>query len=117
MKREIREVLDNLRRDGIIGMAVVDKEGEIIASKLPGQVHEETFGIMSATVIGASSSANSELDRGSIEIAILHSDEGKIVLANTKVELILGLVTEESFDVQSMFDDIHDAVERLNVLF
>lgn len=113
----MKEVLDNLRRDGIIGMAIVDKEGEIITSKLPSQVHEETFGIMSATVIGASSSANSELGRGSVETAVLHSSLGKIVLANTDVGLILCLVTNESFDIQTIFDDIKNAVERLNMVF
>jgi len=117
MEKRIKKIFDDLRREGVVGLAAVDKEGEVIASDLPPTAHVETFGIMTATVIGASSSANSELDRGSVKITTIDSGKGKIILANTIGDLIICVVTDRSLDHQEMYSDIHSAVDKINEFF
>ena len=117
MEREIRKVFGDLKREGIIGLAIVDKEGEVIESVLPSQVHLETFAIMGATIIGAASSAMSELDISGVDITTVYSGEGKIIYANTDVDLILCVVTDKSFEVENILEDIDNAVENLNQIF
>lgn len=66
--------------------ALVSREGLPQASKLPSAVHEETFAIMSATMLGAASTVNNEL-RG--------EDPQFITVKSTEFETFLSGVTKE----------------------
>lgn len=108
------EVISGLMRKGIKGSAVVDKEGSVYSSDLPPSVHEETFAIMCATIIGASNSANSELDRGSTNKVIIDSKDGHIVIASTKNNLLLSVIVDKREDLEIIFDEVENAIKKIN---
>ncbi len=108
------EVISNLMRKGIKGSAVIDKEGSVYSSDLPPSVHEETFAIMCATVVGASNSANSELDRGGANKVIIDSKEGHIVIANTKNNLLLTVIVDDKKELGMIFDEVEKAINKIN---
>lgn len=113
MADKFGDILENLKKKGVYGSAIVDKEGGIIASDLPGGVHEDTFGIMCATITGASNSANSELDRGSVRRIIVDSEEGKIIITSTKNDLLLSVVVDESRRLGDLFEEINKSIETI----
>ena len=111
------EVISNLMRKGIKGSAVIDKEGSVYSSDLPPSVHEETFAIMCATVIGASNSANSELERGGTNKVIIDSNEGHIVIANTKNNLLLTVIVDKKREMGMIIDEVETAIKMINENF
>lgn len=113
MAKELEEILENLKRKGVYGSAIIDREGGIIESDLPSEVHEETFGIMSATIMGASNSANSELERGSVKRIIVDSKEGKIILSSPGKDVIFSVVVDTSEKLGVLFEEINKAVENI----
>ncbi len=113
MADEFGELLNNLKRKGVYGSALIDREGSIIKSNLPHEVHQETFGIMCATVIGAANSANSELDRGRIRRIIVDSREGKIIINSTEKNVILAVVVDSSEKLGLLFEEINKTINTL----
>lgn len=113
MANRFGDILENLKEEGVYGSAIVDKEGGIIESDLPRGVHEDTFGIMCATITGASNSANSELDRGSVRRVIVDSEEGKIIITSTKNDLLLSVVVDKSRKLGSLFEEINKSVKTI----
>ncbi len=113
MMEDIDEVLQTLKREGVSGAAIVDKEGNVMESDLPAEVHVETFGIMCATIVGASNSLNSELGRSRVKKTIVDSDTGRIIIADAGEDLVLSVVIGESKRLGVLFDEIENAVERI----
>ncbi len=111
MAKEFEKALENLKRKGVYGSAIIDREGGILKSDLPSEVHEETFGIMCATIMGASNSANSELERGSVKRIIVDSKEGKIILSNPGENIIFSVVVDTSERLGVLFEEINKTVE------
>ncbi len=111
MADKFEDILENLEKKGVYGSAIVDKEGGIIASDLPREVHEDTFGIMCATITGASNSANSELERGSVRRVIVDSDEGKIIITSTENDLLLSVVVDKSRKLGALFEEINKSIK------
>lgn len=107
------EILDDLKIKGISGSAIIDKEGDIIETDLPEVVHEETFSIMCATVFGASTNANSELDRTSVNRIIVESNEGKIIITSVQQDRLLAVVVGDSEKLGVLFDEIKKAVKKI----
>ncbi len=116
MNGKFKDLLKGLKQEGVLGVAAIDKEGNVIESDIPPDAHPETFGIMCATIIGASNSVNSELEHGSVKRTIVDSAKGKLIIANTKTDLILAVVVEKSQRLDVLFDDIDAAAKQMNQL-
>jgi len=108
------EVITSLMRKGIKGSAIIDKEGSVYSSDLPPSVHEETFAIMCATVVGASNSANSELDMSGTNKVIIEAKEGHIVIANTKNNLLLTVIVDKKRELGKIFNEVEKAISKIN---
>ncbi len=113
MDNRLKKVLKKLKKDGALGVALVDKKGNLIESDLPPDVHDETFGIMSATIIGASCRASPRLRKGGVKRSIVHSQEGNIILSNTEGNMILSVLVEESKDVDALLEKVDSAVTEI----
>ncbi len=116
MKAGIKEALGNLKKEGVSGVAILDKEGNVLEGDLPPSVHVETFGIMCATIVGAANSVNSELNRSSVGKTIIDSDQGRIIIANSGKDLVLAVVIGESKRLGVLFEEIENAVEKIKEL-
>ncbi len=105
----LKKIIKNLKREGVAGVAIIDKEGNVVDSDLPSTVHVETFGIMCATIVGAANSVNSELDQKSVKKTIIDSEKGRIIMANAGENLVLAVVIEENKSLGVLFDEIEKA--------
>ncbi|MEF8836077.1 MAG: roadblock/LC7 domain-containing protein [Candidatus Thermoplasmatota archaeon] len=117
MNDGIRKVLRTLKKEGVLGVALVDKKGNLIESDLPPDVHDETFGMMSATIIGASCRASPKLSKGGVERSIVHSKEGNIILSNTEENMILSVLVEESKEIDPFIERVDSALNEISEHF
>ncbi len=72
--------------------ALVSREGQPVASKLPNAVHEETFAIMCATMLGAAATVNNELRGDEPEFMTVKSSTFETFLAGVTKDLLVVLI-------------------------
>ena len=73
--------------------ALVSREGLPVASKLPNHVHEETFAIMSATMLGAAATVNNELKGDEPEFISVKSPNFETYLSGVTKDLLVVMIT------------------------
>jgi predicted regulator of Ras-like GTPase activity (Roadblock/LC7/MglB family) len=64
---------------GSIASAIISRDGLVIAADLPEGVSVDTFAIMCATLLGAASTANSELRVGTPTSVLVESEDSKMI--------------------------------------
>ncbi|MGM0510459.1 MAG: roadblock/LC7 domain-containing protein [Thermoplasmatota archaeon] len=97
------DVLEKLKQEGILGSAVISRDGIVLNSDLPPSTHEETFAIMCATIVGAANTANKELDRSSPEKVIIDAKEGRILIVSAGRNKILSVLLDSTHDIKKIF--------------
>ncbi len=114
MDEEYEKIFKELSKKGVYGSALISREGMILYSDLPASVHEETFGIMVATMVGAGKTANSELDRSSPSKIIVDSKDGRIVTVSVGRNKIISVVVDSTYQLAPLFKYLNEVVEGLN---
>ncbi len=78
---ELKPALRALRQScGSIASAIISRDGLVIAADLPDGVSMDTFSIMCATLIGAASTANSELRVGTPQSVLVESEDARMLV-------------------------------------
>ena len=86
----LKTILDKMNTQlGATGSAVVSKNGIMMASKLPPEAREETFGLLAATIFGASEVAYTELGKGVPLKVVVESEQGRMIVANAGAKAVL----------------------------
>ncbi|MGQ9582930.1 MAG: roadblock/LC7 domain-containing protein [Thermoplasmatota archaeon] len=111
---KLGEILRELKRTGgIEASAVVSRDGILLASDIPDDVHGETFAIMSATMLGAAITANSELRKKSPDRILVESSDGRTIVAGAGDKSLIVASTKEDADFQSVLKAISSAAEKV----
>jgi predicted regulator of Ras-like GTPase activity (Roadblock/LC7/MglB family) len=100
---------------GARASAVVSKDGLVLASSMPDDVTPETFGIMTATIIGASITASSEMKSPSPNRILIESDGARTIIFNASRRNILVVVVPGDVrldDVEALSQPILDEVNK-----
>lgn len=93
------DMLTSLRSDcKAMASAIICKDGSVVASDVPEDVSKETFGIMSATIMGASITAATEMKKDPPSKVVLESNDTKTVIMNASRKRILVVVVPLSTD-------------------
>lgn len=93
--------------------ALVSREGLPVASKLPNAVHEETFAIMSATMLGAAATVNNELRGDEPEFITVKAAAFETFLSGVTKDLLVVLIVpngterEEAIEFLRSLHKIH----------
>ncbi len=96
---ELKPALRNLRQScGAIASAIISRDGLVIASDMPEGVSGDTFAIMSATLLGAASTANSELRIGMPVTVTVESDDARILIVGAGRKALLVCVLPRKAD-------------------
>jgi uncharacterized protein len=89
-REEIETILRKLSAIGQVeGVAVVSRDGLLIADALPKNIDSEIFSSMSATMHGAAETAISELKRGACKMTIAESDKSLVASLGVNPTFIL----------------------------
>lgn len=111
---KLGEILRELKKvSGIEASAVVSRDGILMASDIPDDVHGETFAIMSATMLGAAITANSELRKKLPERIIVESGDGRTVVAGAGEKSLLVVSTRGNVDMAAVLKGIAGACSRV----
>jgi len=76
----LEATLHQIREAGALAVAVVSRDGTVLAADLPAGVSRETFSIMCATIHGAGMTVSNEMRRSPPKRIALESNEGCIVI-------------------------------------
>ncbi|MFQ5884490.1 MAG: roadblock/LC7 domain-containing protein [Thermoplasmata archaeon] len=97
------EMLTLLRNEcKAMASAIVSKDGSVLASDVPDDISEETFGIMSATIMGASVTAAIELKKDPPSRVVFESSDTKTIIMNASRKRIIVVVVPSSTDPDSV---------------
>lgn len=96
---ELKPALRALRQScGAIASAIISRDGLVIAADLPEGVSMDTFAIMCATLIGAASTANSELRVGTPQSVLVESEDSKMVVVGAGRKALIVTVLPSKAD-------------------
>jgi predicted regulator of Ras-like GTPase activity (Roadblock/LC7/MglB family) len=114
----MNDVLSDLRRaGGIRATAVVSREGILIASDLPPEVHAETFAAMAAIMFSAAETAALEMNESTPDRLIVETDEDRLVVAGAGERLMLVTLTDKKAGLGHVIVEMSRAVARLKEIF
>jgi len=112
--------LENLHKElgklelvnGIIGVAIVNRNGLTIISNLPRNIDERKFGAMAATTFGAMESAISTIIDKLINITVEYNDYQLIMLSLDEDAIIVSLV-DLNIDLGLIFIEIEECLKKI----
>jgi len=115
-RESVEPILSELKKTGKVdATAVVSRDGILIGAEIPPEVHGETFAIMSATMLGAAITANSELNKNMPSKVVVESDDGITIVAGAGINSIL-VVSSKDSDRKGVLSSTDGAIEKLKKL-
>lgn len=115
---DVSRVLADLRRAGEIrALAVVSREGILVDSDIPGDVHPETFAAMSAVMLSAAETACLEISHVTPDKLIVETDVGRLVIMGAGERLMLVVLADAAVGLGHLTVEMSRAVARLRELF
>ncbi len=114
----VNDVLSDMRRaGGTRAAAVVSREGILIASDLPREVHAETFAAMAAIMFSAAETAAIEMNEEAPDRLIVETDEGRLVIAGAGERMMLVALTDAKAGLGHAIVEMTRATARIKDLF
>jgi predicted regulator of Ras-like GTPase activity (Roadblock/LC7/MglB family) len=114
---ELKPALRALRQNsGAIASAVISRDGLVIAADMPEGVSMETFAIMCATLLGAASTANSELRVGTPLHVLVESEDAKMVVVGAgRKALIVAVIGKKADPAIALkkLDELADTIKLI----
>lgn len=108
------EMLLSLRKEvGAVAAALISRDGLIEASDLPEGVSRETFSIMCAAIMGAGSTATTELGRSAPTQILLRSDDVRILIFAAGRKSMLAVVLPPEADLAAVEQAARAVLEQL----
>ena len=98
---------------GIVGAAVVRRDGLLIVSNLPEKIDAEQVGAMTASTVGSGETASEALNIGEIEKVTVESEEGKLISVGAGEEAILTVLSEPDINMGLILVEMRDAVKKI----
>ena len=113
----VNKELDKLELvNGIIGTAIVNKNGLTIISKLPRYVEERKFGAMAATMFGAMETAITTLQDKIVNLTVEFNDY-QLVVFILSTEIIFAALIELDIDLGLLLIEVEECVKNIkNIL-
>ena len=110
LKHELNKISSTL---GIIGCALVERNGLAITSELPRTINEKTLGAMTATMFEAMESAVPDKEKKVANLTVEYEDyEIFITKVNDQV-LFIGLI-EYNIDLGLLLIEIEEFIEKIS---
>lgn len=116
-KEMLEKILSDLGRMGDVeASAIVSRDGLLMASDIPKEVHAETFAAMSATMLGAAETAISELKKGTPDRVIVESKEAKLIATGAGAKAFLVVMTAPAAGLGLILVELDKARDKVKEL-
>ncbi len=114
---ELKPALRSLRQScGAIAGAVISRDGLVIAADVPEGVSVETFAIMCATLLGAASTAHSELRVSTPLHVIVESEDARMVVVGAGRKALIVAVLSRKGDVALTLKKLDEMAETIKMI-
>lgn len=114
---ELKPALRALRQScGAIASAIISRDGLVVAADLPDGVSMETFAIMCATLMGAASTANSELRIGTPLSVVVDTEDAKMILVGAGRKALIVTVLPTRGDAQLAMKKLDELAATLKMI-
>jgi predicted regulator of Ras-like GTPase activity (Roadblock/LC7/MglB family) len=115
---QISKLLKNLSTTtpDIEAAAVVDNDGLMIASVLPGDVEDDRVAAMSAALLGMSERIVRELKRGNFSLVMLRGSEGYTILSRCGPDAVLTVLATDTAKLGLIFLDVTRTTKEISRL-
>ena len=106
-------VRDLRRRLGADAVALVRRDGQLLAADLPNGGYPETFAILTATVLGAASAAAREAGGGLPDRVVFEGPDARGVVARCGATALLAVLLPLASPAQDVLGEIARFAEAL----
>jgi len=114
---ELKPALRALRQScGVIASAVISRDGLVIAADVPEGVSMETFAIMCATLLGAASTAHSELRIGTPNHVLVESEDAKMVVVGAGRKTLIVAVVGRKGDATLALKKLDELADTIKLI-
>jgi len=111
-------IIENLTKElekleavgGIVGTALVNRNGLTILSKLPREVDERKFGAMAATMLGAMETASTTLGDKPVNLTV-EFDDHQLIIIGTDTGIIFLALVDLNVDLGLIFIEIEESIK------
>ncbi|KKM19055.1 hypothetical protein LCGC14_1659500 [marine sediment metagenome] len=105
------EKLENI--GGIIGTAIVKRNGLLISSKLPRDIDERKFGAMAATMYEAIEAAVSTLEKNQISHLTVEFNEYQLIIVAVDDNMILVSLMDLNINLGLILIEIEESIKNI----
>jgi len=122
-QRTIRnQTIDDILRDltglkGVTAAAIVDQDGLVTSIRREFEVNTDSLGVTIQIIFGAATKAAEHSKQNLVKIVICENENGFIMMAPLKNNLMLALFTDEDALLGAVRYEIKETVVSLNQLF
>lgn len=116
MKSSVEELSEELRIlekiSGIIGTAIVNRNGLLITSRLPRSIDKRKFGAMASFLYGATETATNSLQSNVNNLAIQY-ENSRVIIMDAGKNLILAVLLEINMDLGLLLIEIEGCINKI----
>ncbi|UCE81032.1 MAG: roadblock/LC7 domain-containing protein [Methanobacteriota archaeon] len=101
---------------GAFASAIVSRDGLIMAGDIPDDISAETFGIMCATLLGAASTAHSELKVGTPQGIVAESDDAMMIIVGAGRKALIVAAMPREVDCDAARKKLEELAETIKLI-
>jgi len=113
LEESLKELRDSC---GSIASAIVSRDGLVVAADMPSNASKETFSIMCATIMGAGTTAASELRRMPPHKVMLEAGDSRIYIFEAGRRNMVVVVVGPEVDVGDVERACHGVIDEARQL-
>lgn len=98
----------------IIGAALVNRNGLLVASRLPRDIDDRKFCAMAATMFGAIETATSTLGSNIVNSLTVEFNEFQLIIIGISEQIILVSLLELNINLGLIFIEIEETIKNVN---
>ncbi len=101
---------------GILGTAIVNRNGLLISSRLPRDIDERKFGAMAATMFGAIETAGATLGSNQVNNLTVEFNDCQLFIVGVNEQAILVSLINLNINLGLMFIEIEECIKNIKKL-
>lgn len=111
IERELTELND---RSGIIGTAIVNRNGLLFTSQLPRDIESRKFAAMAATMFGAIEVSAGVIGKNKINNLTVELNDCQIIMLDINEQLIVIALLDLNINLGLILIEIEQSIEKIN---
>ncbi|MHA1292410.1 MAG: roadblock/LC7 domain-containing protein [Promethearchaeota archaeon] len=102
---------------GILGSAIINRNGLLITARLPRNIDDRKFGAMVATMFGAFETATNYMKSNIINHITVEFSSYQLIIFSVSEQLIIVALLELNINIGLVFIEIEEAINEINEIY